>query len=180
MPKRLKPDADEAANATPEATSGQHDKTRQNGDLLDLTALGLPPPDRAYQLHLRGYTLREIARELDITKDTANKYVRTLERETAPWRKDARARWRRQAVAKLEHVQSAAWRRWDEVQDPMLLNTVASAEDKIARIRGLYEQELEDGASEVRITISRRGAVNAQVASPLLSGDANGGDADQE
>jgi transposase-like protein len=103
----------------------------------------LPIEDRAYQLHCQGYSYRAIARELGIDKDTAQRYVRAIQRELAPQHRANVKRWMAEAVERLHAVQRAAWNVHDGSQfgDVGALNTIAACEEKIARLRGLFAAE---------------------------------------
>lgn len=121
----------------------------------------VPIEDHAWQLHLRGYSYRDIARQLKLDKDTVNAYVKRIAKETAPARREKRQEWLRQAVSRLQNVQAHAWDYFDRSSDISALNTITNAEKEIARLRGLYDTATEDaGAGGVLITISRRGAVS--------------------
>jgi len=116
-----------------------------------------PIEDRAYQLHLRGLSYRAIAQQLGIDKDTVNRYVKLIERDVAPRRKADRERWRREAVERLQNVQAHAYEQFDATGEASLLNTIATCEREIARLRGLYDSVVDEGGGGgITITISRR------------------------
>ena len=119
----------------------------------------IPKEDQAYALHCRGQTYRQIARTLDIDKDTAQRYVKAIQRELLPLHRRNIKRWTSDAVERLMEVQRAAWEQFEHDGDIGALNTVANCEERIARLRGLYDQAGDDDArTDIRISISRRGA----------------------
>jgi DNA-binding CsgD family transcriptional regulator len=101
----------------------------------------IPKEDQAYQLHCRGMTYRQIARELGIDKDTVTRYVRAIQRELAPLHRRNVKRWTNEAVERLAEVQRAAWKQFEATGDIGALNTVANCEERIARLRGLFEAD---------------------------------------
>ena len=133
-----------------------------------------PLDEQAWLLAMRGMSLRAIARELHIDKDTANRYVRLVEREVAPRRKADRDRYLRRAVASFEQVKAAAWTQYDGQPEAMLLTVVRGCERDIAQLRGLFAAAatLDDGTGGgITITITKRGEVTA--ATPPRGEDAS-------
>ena len=117
----------------------------------------MPVEDRAYQLHCRGYSYRQIAHTLGIDKDTAQRYVRAIAKEVAPRRKQDLEQMREDGVKRLRAVEQAAWDQFAAYADIGALNTVTRCEEQIARLRGLYQNHImDDGHGDIQITISRR------------------------
>lgn len=145
-------------------------------DLLD----GLGVPDQAYRLHLRGLGVRVIGQKLGIDKDTAQRYVRQVEREMAPRRKETREKLLRTAIVRLRGIALEASEQLDHMAADRercndgraaaaLLNTRLNCEREIARLQGLFEHLVsDDEGAGIVITISRR----APAGGPLsASGD---------
>ena len=133
-----------------------------------------PLDEQAWVLSMRGMSLRAIARELRIDKDTANRYVRLVEREVAPRRKADRDRYLRRAVASFEQVKAAAWTQYDGQPEAMLLTVVRGCERDIAQLHGLFAAAatLDDGSGGgITITITKRGEVT--VTTPPQGEDAS-------
>lgn len=123
--------------------------------------LDLPIEDQAYLLHLRGHSLRAIAARLHIDKDTAHRYVRAIEEELAPKRREEREDLLHKAVERLRAIQARAGDEFEMSGEPSLLNTMTACEREIAKLEGLYGVVTDDGLDTgITITISRRNAVS--------------------
>lgn len=155
-------DGDGAARTPGGDKAGQPDAAA--ADLARLLGTPLPVEERAYQLHLRGHSLREIGRELGIDKDTAHRYVRLLTAEAAPKRKHTRDQMRREAAERLRLVQRQAWTHYTDTGDLMALTIIRTCEQDITRLRGLLDAEvLGDGAGAgISITITRHAGAGDQ------------------
>lgn len=153
------PPLEEDDPATPGGPDGgSATKTRVTlGEPRLIEWLRWPIEDRAYQLYLRGYSVRQIGRVLECSKDIAARYVRDAKREQALWRREKREAWLDETIARLRNIQRQAWARWDESGDPMLLNTITRVEVEIAKLRGLYEVVDSATGAGVSIMITHRG-----------------------
>lgn len=119
---------------------------------MDASADAMPVEDRAYQLHCRGFGVRQIGRMLGIDKDTAQRYVSALRKEYAGMHRRNVTRWTNDAVERLHEVQRAAWTQHGLTGDVGALNTIIHAEERIARLRGIAEPEgLPQGGLTVKV-----------------------------
>lgn len=144
---------------------------------------GLGVPDQAYKLHLRNMSYRAIGARLGIDKTTAQRYVKQLERETAPRRKEAREKLLRGTIERLRGIAVEAADQLDETDArdargaAALLNTRLACEREIARLQGLYEHLVtDDDLGGITITISRRRDAGPADGPLSASGDASEGD----
>lgn len=157
-------------------------------DLLD----GLGVPDQAYRLHCRGLGVRAIGARLGIDKDTAQRYVKQVEREMAPRRREAREKLLRGAIARLRGIALEASEQLDALTRETgehgtdargaaaLLNTRLACEREIARLQGLFDQVVGEGDESVTITISRRTRMTGAAASAVVAAEVMVADEDVE
>ncbi len=98
----------------------------------------VPRMDRAYHLHLRDMTYRQIAERLHISESTARQYVRKMERETAPKLKDMRERVVGHAIDRMLGLAMETAAHYDKSQDAKLLPVRLRCEMELARLQGVY------------------------------------------
>jgi hypothetical protein len=119
--------------------------------------------EQVWSLHLRGVQKTQIAAQVDLNRDTVAKLINECYREFG---KERRARLRRKldaAVAKMQHIQEQAWANHDAddereryvlehgeagarygSQRSQYLRIALDAEKEIARLEGLYADDVSD------------------------------------
>lgn len=81
---------------------------------------------RSSELLVRGYSVPEICKELEITKTTAYKLIKRI---TDEWRRSAMAsinEVKAKELAKLDHIEAAAWEGWEKSKESRRKQTVDS------------------------------------------------------
>jgi len=92
-------------------------KTRANAHYLEM---------KTSELLVRGYTIAEICSELDVTKTTGYKMIK---RVTDEWRRSAMSsinEVKAKELAKLDHIESAAWEGWERSKQSRRKQTIDS------------------------------------------------------
>lgn len=116
--------------------------------------------DVVWTLHLRGVPKTQIAREVDLHRDTVSKLINECYREFGPERRARLGRKLDAAVARIRAVQQRAWADHDaddereravleaavpgtryQSQRASYLRLALDAEKEIARLEGLYAEE---------------------------------------
>lgn len=147
--------------------------------------------ERILELHLRGVPKSRIAHAVGVHRDSVARVLHTLYRELAGERREKLERKLAVAVARMRRIQEQAWEDHDRAGDEagsagqraQHLRIALDAEKEIARLEGLYEGVVEDGATVV-LRIERMERVGAgsvvgvpSVAEPAVAdgGEAEGG-----
>lgn len=116
---------------------------------------GMTPDQQCYFLYCRGYSSPKIGEMLGIDHKTAMRRVKKVAAERRPTDED-RLNWVQESVDSLAQVKSAAWEHFEESGDPYLLAQITAAEERIARVRGLMNNNpLVETDGNVSIIITR-------------------------
>lgn len=115
----------------------------------------------AYDLHLQGKNVREIAAELGINKDTAAKYVRTERKHRfSLLSEDDRAFIIQASIEEKNEIMELARQGYDEASNASLnksgyLNTMLAASSAKDKVRGLLKDRVDitSGDEPLAVTI---------------------------
>lgn len=124
--------------------------------------------ERVWELHLRGWSYVRIAGEVGLNRATVSKYVAACYREFGAERRAQLAAKLEGAVVRLRRVQEQAWSDHDaddereryvlqraeagtryQSQKSAYLRLALDAEKEIARLEGLYAEEVADALAVV-------------------------------
>ena len=142
-----------------------HETSDVAGETSDERAVATPDDQReaVWTLHLRGVSQRQIARQLDLHRDTVGRLIRECYRDFGAERRARMKRGLEAAVARMRHVQEQAWVDHDAddereravleaavpgmrytSQRASYLRLALDAEKEIARLEGLYAEDAPD------------------------------------
>lgn len=104
--------------------------------------------EKAAELFTKGYSVVEVARELEVSPDTASRYKKRFEQDIADQARANPTMLRNvvantmRALEELEKVREAAWRRHDAATNDTvrasMLKIVLQAQDQRAKLFGLF------------------------------------------
>lgn len=144
-------------------------------------------PERAYRMHLLGLSYRTIGKQLDLDKDTVQKYVHTVREELAAEHASAREQLYQESVERLHDLRRMAYTHYLSSDDIAALGILRQCEVDLAKLQGLYggpTQVVTAEANGSKLTITYvndwrgRDALLAQ--SDAAGDDAAGSDADDD
>lgn len=129
-------------------------KSATNNDAPTRELADMPIDDQCYFLHCRGLSYRQIGSNLHITKERVMRNVKKVAASLRPTDEE-RLDWMQESVDSFRQVKAEAWEHWDISHDPYVLAQITAAEERIARIRGLMNNNaLVETDGNVSITIT--------------------------
>lgn len=99
----------------------------------------MKPEDQCYYLRCKGFNLTQISHLLGIDRQTVTRRVKKAAASLRPNDED-RLNWLQESIDAFQQVKFAAWERFEESGDPYLLAQVTAAQERIAKIHGLIDQ----------------------------------------